>query len=86
MKLKEGFILQKVAGENVAVPSGEDADLDLMITLNNVGAFLWTLLEQDRDEDALVKALMTEHEVDETRARQSVRHFMEKLKEENLVE
>ena len=86
MKLKEGFILQKVAGENIAVPTGEGADLDMMITLNNVGAFLWTLLEEETDEDALAEALMEEYGIDRDRAHHSVQTFVEKLRKQDFME
>ena len=37
MKLKEGFLLRQVAGENVVISVGADVDLNGMITLNNTG-------------------------------------------------
>ena len=40
MKLKQGFILRQVAGENVVVPAGDALNLNMMITLNSTGAFL----------------------------------------------
>jgi hypothetical protein len=50
MKLKEGFILQEVAGETVVLPVGEQLDMNMMITLNESGAFLWKQLEQAAEE------------------------------------
>ena len=44
MKLKEGFILRTVAGETVALPTGGVTNLDMMITLNETGKFLWEKL------------------------------------------
>ena len=46
MKLKDGFILRSVAGETVVVPTGDDLDLNMMITLNETGKFLWEHLEK----------------------------------------
>ena len=79
MKLKEGFLLRQVAGKTVVLPSGDTLDLNMMITLNDTGAFLWKLLEQETDEDALVSALLGEYDVDETTARSSVTAFVAKL-------
>jgi hypothetical protein len=58
MKLKDDFILRNIAGQTVALPSGGDLDLNMMITLNETGAFLWERLQQETDEAALVAALV----------------------------
>ncbi len=80
MKLKDGFILRQVAGENVVLPSG-DLDINAMITLNDTGAFLWKQLEQETDEDSLVNALLGEYDVDTETARLCVSSFTEKLRQ-----
>jgi len=85
MKLKPGFILRQVAGENVVIPAGSDLNLNLMITLNDTGAFLWKLLEQDTDEEAMTAALLAEYDVDEDSARAHVAAFVNKLKEQDFL-
>ena len=85
MKLKPRFVLRQVAGENVVIPAGGDLNLNLMITLNDTGAFLWKLLEQDTDEEKLVAALLAEYDVDEASARTHVAAFVNKLKEQDFL-
>lgn len=79
MKLKDGFLLREVAGETVVIPVGGDLDLNMMITLNDTGRFLWERLEKDVTVDELVAALLSEYEVDESTARTAVAAFLEKL-------
>ena len=55
MKLKDGFILREVAGQIVVLPSGEDLDLNMMITLNGTGKFIWTLLENEIEVNGIVE-------------------------------
>lgn len=86
MKIKEGFLLREVAGETVVIPSGDSLDLNMMITLNSTGAFLWEKLQADTTEDALVAALLAEYDVDEATAKEAVQAFVEKLKENDIVE
>ena len=57
MKIKDGFLLRQVAGQTVVLPVGGDLDLNMMITLNDTGAFLWEKLQAEIDEDGLVAAL-----------------------------
>ena len=85
MKIKEGFLLREVAGQTVVLPCSDALDLNMMITLNDTGRFLWQLLEQDTDEEALVSALLAEYDVDVETARKSVAGFVAKLKENDFV-
>ena len=79
MKLKNGFILRSVAGENVVVPTGDTLDLNMMITLNETGKFLWERLEKGAEENALVQDLLKEYNVDEQTAKKHVAAFVEIL-------
>ena len=79
MKLKDGFVLRQVAGQSVVLPGGDALDLNMMITLNDTGAFLWEHLQQETNEDALVAALLSEYDVDADTARRAVVAFVEKL-------
>lgn len=87
MKIKEGFVLRSVAGSNIVVPVGAAVlDFNGMITLNDSGAFLWKVLEQGADVDAMVKALLSEYDVDEQTARTCSEDFVAKLKEAGCLE
>ena len=85
MKIKNEFILREVAGETVVIPTGDTLDLNMMITLNETGAFLWKQLEQDTDETAMVASLLGEYDVDEETARTSVAAFVAKLREHDFL-
>lgn len=85
MKLKEGFLLRNIAGQTVVLPAGGDLNLNMMITLNETGAFLWEKLQQETDAAALVAALLAEYDVDEARASAAVAAFVKKLKDNNFL-
>lgn len=80
MKIKEGYLLHRIADQTVVLPSGGDLDLNVMITLNETGAFLWEQLQEETDADTLVKALLGEYDVNEETARKCVADFVEKLR------
>ena len=86
MKLREGFVLRRVAGQTVVVPSGDELDLNMMINLNETGTFLWKLLENGAEEAELVAALLKEYDVTEERAKASVRRFVDKLNEHGFLD
>ena len=85
LKLKEGFILRQIGGEIMVIPSGDELDLNMMITLNETGRFLWERLEEGPTVDALVSALLAEYEVEEDVARKNVDAFVEKLNVHNFL-
>lgn len=85
MKIKNGFVLRQVAGQTVVLPADCALDLNMMITLNETGAFLWERLQNDTDEAALVAALLEEYDVDEETAKQSVQAFVQKLSDNEFL-
>ena len=85
MKLKEGFILRDVAGQTVVLPTGDELNLNMMITLNETGKFLWEQLEQETTEEALVAALLAEYDVDENTAKAAVAGFVGKLNDHGFL-
>ena len=87
MKIKEGFLLKKITGNNVIVPLGENlVDFSAMITLNDTGAFIWGLLQEDTTFDELVDAIIKEYSLDKDTATADVEHFINLLKNERLLE
>lgn len=85
MKLKDGFILRQVAGQTVVLPTGDDVDLNMMITLNETGKFLWERLEKGAEKEELVAALLGEYDVDQATAAASVDRFVDKLKDNRFL-
>lgn len=86
MKIKNGFVLRNVAGQFVVLPTGDTLNLNMMITLNETGAFLWKQLENENDEAGLVAALLAEYDVDEATAKNAVDGFVAKLNKNDFLE
>lgn len=87
MKIKENFMLRKVADTYVVVPIGAAvADFNGMINLNDAGAFLWQLMENETTEEAVVEAMLQNYEVDEATAKADVNKFVAELKAADLLE
>lgn len=85
MRLKDGFILRQVAGENVVLSVSSDVDLNGMITLNDTGCTLWKRLQTEAELSDLTAALLEEYEVDEPTAAAAAQRFVDKLKELELL-
>ena len=87
MKIKDNFMLRQVADCYVVVPIGPAvADFNGMINLNEAGAFLWQLLENETTEDAVVAAMLEHYDVDEAVAKNDVKKFVAQLTEADLLD
>ena len=80
MKIKKGFVLRVVGGENVVVPVGAMSKVfHGMINLNETGAFMWKFFSEEHTLEEGVAALLSEYEVEEDRARADVQKFMDAI-------
>lgn len=87
MKIKEGFVVRKIANQYMAVPVGARAkELHGMIGLNETAAFLWELLKEDRTEEELATLLYDEYEISEEGALETVHSFCKSLQDEGVME
>lgn len=87
MKIKNGFVLRVVGGENVVVPVGAMSKVfHGMINLNETGAFMWKFFTEDHTLEEGVAALRAEYEVEEERARLDVQKFMNTVQENGFAE
>ena len=86
MKIKENYMLRKVADCYVVVPIGEAvAEFNGMINLNEVGAFLWRQLETETTFEAVLSAMLEEYDVEEAVAKADLEKFIGELNEANLI-
>ena len=87
MKIKEGFLLRQVGVNHVIVPVGaQSVDFRCIITLNEVGAFLWQKLAADCTVSDLVEAILAEYDVTADIATADVERFVASLREKNLLD
>lgn len=87
MKIKEGFLLKNVAGNNVVVPVGQATlDFNGMMSLNETGAFIFGKMIEGISREELIKAVMGEYGIDEQLATKDVDNFIKKVEGEDLFE
>ena len=87
MKIKKGFVLRVVGGENVVVPVGAMSKVfHGMINLNDTGAFMWKFFSEEHTLEEGVAALCAEYGVEEERARNDVQKFMTTVQENGFTE
>lgn len=75
MKVKNGFNLREVCGENIIVAEGdENIDFSNIISMNESSAYLWQEVQKldNFTIDTLTQLLCEEYEIDEATAKKDV--------------
>ena len=86
MRIVSGFIVREIAGNTVAVPTGDSARrLSGLVALNGSGKFLFELLQTEQSQESLVQALTDAYEVTREVASADVAEFIVMLRENNML-
>ncbi len=88
MKLKYNFVVNEVAGSQVAVAVGEDVtNFNGFIKMNETGAEIFRFLKDEITIDILIEKMVELYpESDAEQVKQSVISFVEKLKKAEVLE
>ena len=87
VKIKEGFILRKIADTDVVVPIGNNiADFNGIISLNGSAALLWQYLKDGSQLPQLVEVLVDTYDIDRDTAQVDIEHFVDQLQQADMFE
>ena len=82
MHVSKDFILREIAGEFMLVPVGQAAArFNGLITMNEIGSFLFRALEQERSEEELTDLILGEYDVNRETASADLRDFLQQLRQ-----
>lgn len=82
MRVSKEFILREIAGEHILVPVGSAAtNFNGLISLNEVGRFIFDLLAEDRTARELAERICGEYDVSMETALADVEKFLQQLRE-----
>ena len=80
MKIRGDFVLRKIGGENILVPVGTSAmEFEGLITVDEVGMFIWNLLEKEKDKDTILQQIVEEYDVEQDKAEEDLTDFLADL-------
>ena len=88
MKIKEGFVLEKVGSSYLAVEVGDAAkSFQGLVRMNETGAFMWNLLtESDKTLDELVSCLSEEYDAPREILLRDASNFENQLRAAGILE
>lgn len=81
------MVARKTGNEYVIIPvSNNIADMDSVFTINETGAFLWEIIDGERNVEDLINVLVDEYEIDYQTALNDVSEFLEQMKKFLVIE
>ena len=87
MKIKEGFILRRLPGMNLVMPTGKNVkNLNGSLILNDTGAFIFERLQKGSTSEEIAQALTQEYDVSLDTAGTDVQNIIDSLIEAGVAE
>ena len=87
MKIKDGFVLRKVPGMNLVMPTGKNVkSFNGSLMLNDTGAFIYEKLKKGATPDETARALTEEYDVALDTASTDVQNTINSLIEAGVAE
>lgn len=85
--IKEGFVLRKMPGMNLVMPTGANVkNFNGALMLNDTGAFIFEGLMQGKSIDKIAEELAESYEVSAAKAREDIEKTIASLKEAGVAE
>lgn len=87
MKIKNGFELKEIMGENIVMPTGDNiAKFGGSVVLNDVSAFVFKKLCEPISRDDLVAAVLGEYNADRQTVEKDIDELLENFKKYGILE
>ena len=86
MDVKKEFIVREIAGDYILVPYGQTTlDFNGIVTMNEIGRFIWENIEKAEDEDELLGFILDEYEVERDVAKADLDEFLTILRDAEII-
>ena len=87
MQVSRDYLLRRIAGETILIPSGAAAQpFNGSVTVTAIGAFIWDVLQTPTEIEGLVARITEEYEVDADTARRDAEEFLSELRRIGALE
>ena len=87
MKRKQNCILRRIGGRELILPiEGEMIQTDAIFILEGIGTFLWEQLASECTRQTLLKAVLSEYDVDKETAGEDLDEFIKNAKDVGIIE
>ena len=87
MKIKKGYVIRKVMGNNVVIATGEASrNFHGMIKLNDTAAEIWEYIDKGMSEEDICACMLEKYDVSPELLTSDVKATLETLEKQGLIE
>ena len=87
MKIKEGFVLREVMGNNVIIAVGNASrDFRGMVQLNSSATKIWKCIGEGKTRDQIVDVMLEEYNAERSVIESDVDHSIDMFAKNGLIE
>ena len=87
MKIKEGFVVRKVMGNNVVIATGaQSKNFHGMVKLNDTAAEIWGYIADGLSTDAICETMLKKYDVEPSLLRADVEKTVKTLTDQGFIE
>lgn len=87
MKIKDGYLLDAIGTQKVAIAIDQNDDrFSGIIKLNSVGAFIWEHLQEKIELDVLIQAIVEKYDITYEQAEKDAASFLKVLEKNGILE
>lgn len=87
MKIKKGYVIRKVMGNNVVIATGEASrNFHGMIKLNDTAAEIWEYIDKGMSEEDICAYMLEKYDVSPELLKADVKNTLKTLEKQGLIE
>lgn len=87
MKIKKGFVLEKVGDSYLCCATGKLAkEFSGFVRLNETGAFIWNMLTVETTKEEMADKMISEYDISREIALKDIEVFVENLEKNGILE
>ena len=87
MKIKKGFVLQKIGDTTIVVSTGElSRSFHGMIELNQTAADIWSGFSEGKSENEVANLLVKEYNITPEKAKADIQKMIAEMKKAGVLE
>ena len=85
MKINNNFMLKKVAGEYMIIPTGNNnVNFSKIFNINETGAFIFENLKAGKNEEEVLELMKKEYNASEETLKNDIEEFINELKKRGI--
>ena len=87
MKIKDGYVLRKIAEEYIVIAVGERfAEFSGMMSLNEVSAKIWDYLSKERTFGEILAYVLSVYDIDEETAGTDINNLLTQMESAGVLD